>query len=226
MSVSVVKILNQRGWNYKLSYEGVSIHAPTKRDATHLAQSYAYALSETAAKLKGKVRIGWKGCKQPINFYGWMSSENPPTAAETAERMLPLGGAVFCSQLDLPVELLRRMVAAAEAERPVSIVRQDNKKQIIVNQPMADMLQTPAEIATQRVMTRFWLPEDLAELERRLSNERRFTWTYSGGLNERTWAILTTQFETFEVEGIWYRQGTCLATPQLVPIPSGISVPA
>lgn len=225
MSVSVVRILNQRGWNYKLSYEGVSILAPTKRDATHLAQSYGYALSQTAAKINGKVRIAWRGCKHPIEFFGWMASEKPPTPAETAERML-LGGAVFCSQLHLPVELLRRMIAASENELPVSIVRQDNRQQIIVNQPMADMLQTTPEIATQRVMTRFWLPEDLAELERRLRNQGQFTWTYAAGLNERTWAILTTKFETFEAEGIWYRQGTSLATPQLVPIPPEISLQA
>ncbi|MGH8002723.1 MAG: hypothetical protein ACREPR_25635 [Brasilonema sp.] len=219
MSASVLRLLNQPGWNYKLSQEGISILAPTKQDAIHLAQSHGYGLSETAAKIKGKVRIGWKRCKQPIEFYGWMASQKPSTPIETTDCLLPVRGAAFCSQLRLPVELLRRMVAVAENERPVSIVRQDNHKQIIVNKPMSDMLQTSPDIATQRVMSRFWLPEDLAELERRLRNESRFTWTYSGGLNEQTWAILTTEFEAFEVEGIWYRQGICLVTPQLVPIP-------
>jgi hypothetical protein len=222
MSVSILKILNLPGWNYKLSYEGLSIVAPTKRDATQLAQSYGEALSETASKINGKVRIKWRGCKQPIEFFGWMTSQQPPIASETAERILQTGGKVFCSQLHLPDELLYRMVAAADNERPVSIVRQDNRKQIIVNKPMIEMLQTPPEIATQRVMTKFWLPEDLAELEQRLHNDCQFTWTYSAGLNERAWATLTTQFEAFEVEGIWYRQGTCLSTPKLVPIPPGV----
>lgn len=224
MSASILKILNLPGWDYKISYEGVSIVAPTKRDATHLAQSYGEALSETAAKFNGKVRIGWRRCKHPIEFYSWMSSEGAPTPSETAERILRTEGAVFCSQLEMPVGLLRRMIVAAECERPISIVRQDTRKQIIVNQPMADMLQTSPEIATQRVMTRFWLPEDLAELERRLHQDRQFTWTYSAGLNEQAWAVLTTQFEAFEAEGVWYRQGTCLSTPQLVPIPSGAFV--
>ncbi|MBF2063999.1 MAG: hypothetical protein IGS39_06175 [Calothrix sp. C42_A2020_038] len=224
MSASILKILNLPGWDYKISYEGVSIVAPTKRDATHLAQSYGEALSETAAKFNGKVRIGWRRCKQPIEFYSWMTSGAAPTPSETAERILRTGGGVFCSQLEMPVGLLRRMIVAAECERPISIVRQDTRKQIIVNQPMADMLQTPPEVATQRVMTRFWLPEDLAELERRLHQDRQFTWTYSAGLNEQAWAVLTTQFEAFEVEGVWYRQGTCLSTPQLVPIPSGAFV--
>ncbi|RUS98039.1 hypothetical protein DSM106972_082580 [Dulcicalothrix desertica PCC 7102] len=224
MSASILKILNLPGWDYKISYEGVSIVAPTKRDATHLAQSYGEALSETAAKFNGKVRIGWRRCKHPIEFYSWMSSGAAPTPSETAERILRTQGAVFCSQLEMPVGLLRRMIVAAECERPISIVRQDTRKQIIVNQPMADMLQTSPEIATQRVMTRFWLPEDLAELERRLHQDRQFTWTYSAGLNEQAWAVLTTQFEAFEAEGVWYRQGTCLSTPQLVPIPSGAFV--
>jgi hypothetical protein len=226
MSVSILRILNLPGWNYKMSYEGVSIVAPTKLDATHLAQSYGDALCETALKINGKVRIRWRGCKQPIEFYGWMASIQPPTLSETAEQILHRDGAVFCSQLHIPAALLYRMVAAAENERPVSIVRQDNRKQIIVNQPMADMLQTPPEIATQRVMTQFWLPQDLAELEQRLHNHQQFTWTYSAGLNEQAWAILTTQFEAFEVEGIWYRQGTTLSTPELVPIPPEISTPA
>ncbi len=224
MSASILKILNLPGWDYKISYEGVSIVAPTKRDATHLAQSYGEALSDTAAKFNGKVRIGWRRCKHPIEFYSWMSSGATPTPSETAEQILRTEGAVFCSQLEMPVGLLRRMIVAAECERPISIVRQDTRKQIIVNQPMADMLQTSPEVATQRVMTRFWLPEDLEELERRLHQDLQFTWTYSAGLNEQAWAVLTTQFEAFEVEGVWYRQGTCLSTPQLVPIPSGAFV--
>ena len=226
MSTSVLKILNQQGWNYKLSHEGVSIRAPTKRDATNLAQNCGDSLSETAAKIKGKVRIGWRGCKRPIEFFEWMGSSEMPQLAETADRILAFEGAVFSSQLHLPVTLLRRMVTAAENNRPVSIVRQDNYKQIIVNRPMVEMLQTPPEIATQRVMTRFWLAEVLEELEQRLRHESQFTWTYSGGLNEQTWAILTTQFEAFEVDGIWYRQGICLATPRRVPIPSGAFIPA
>src|SRR5689334_2640270 len=113
MSVSVLKLLNQAGWNCKLSHEGVAILAPTKQDAIHLAQSYGYALSETAAKIKGKVRIEWKRCKQPIEFYEWMASQKPNVSAETTKPFLPVGGEVFCSQLHLPVELLRRMVAAA-----------------------------------------------------------------------------------------------------------------
>ena len=225
MSASVLTILHQPGWNYKLSHDGVSILAPTKRDATHLVQSYGYALTETAAKINGKVRVKWRGCKQPIEFYGWMTSQEPSTPAEIANHLLPLRGMVFCSQLYLPRELLRRVVGAAENERPVSIVRLDNHKQIIVNKPMSDMLQTSPEIVTQRVMTRFWLPEDLAKLERRLRNESRFIWTYCGGLNEQTWVILTTEFEAFEVEGVWYRQGTCLATPEHVPIPPGAFAP-
>lgn len=219
--MNVIKVLNLPGWNYKMSYEGVSILAPTKRDATKLAQNYGEALSETAAKINGKVRVGWRRCKQPIEFYGWMASKEVPTPYETAESILHSEGAVFCSQLHLPVGLLQRMIGAAEHERPVSIVRQDNRKQIIVNQPMADLLQTPPAIATQRVMSRFWLQADLDELEQRLRNNRQFTWTYSAGLNEQAWAVLTTHFEAFEVEGIWYRQGTCLSTPQLVPIPAG-----
>ncbi|MBW4570875.1 MAG: PAS domain-containing protein [Tolypothrix carrinoi HA7290-LM1] len=225
MSTSILRILNLPGWNYKMSHEGVSILAPTKRDATDLAQSYGDALSETAAKLNGKVRIKWRGCKNPIEFFGWMSSTGAPTPSETAERILRSGGAVFCSQVHIPKGLLYRMVAAAENERPISIVRQDNRKQIIVNQPMADMLDTPPEVATQRIMTQFWLPEDLAELEQRLRSNSEFTWTYSAGLNEQAWAILTTHFEAFEVEGIWYRQGTCLSTPQLVAIPPGAFAP-
>jgi hypothetical protein len=225
MSACVLRVLNQAGWNYKLSHQGVSIHAPTKQDAISLAQNYGEALSETAAKIRGKVKIGWKRCKHPIEFFGWMVDQTPPPIAETAESLLPTGS-VFCSQLHLPIELLYRIIAAAENERPVSIVRQDNHKQIIVNQAMSDLLQTPPEIATQRVMTRFWLPEDLVELEQRLRSTSRFTWTYSGGLNERTWAILTTEFEAFEVEGIWYRQGTCLTSPTIVPIPVGAFAPA
>lgn len=95
MSGSMLKILNLPGWNYKMSYDGVSILAPTKQDATNLAQSYGEALSETASKINGKVGIKWRGCKQPIEFFGWMASTESPTPSETAERILLQGGLSF-----------------------------------------------------------------------------------------------------------------------------------
>jgi hypothetical protein len=181
-------------------------------------------LAKPQQRLTEKSESNGEAVKIPSSFL--MASNGMPNPSETAERILRNEGTVFCSQLELPIELLKRMVAAAENDRPISIVRQDTRKQIIVNQPMADMLQTSPEIATQRVMTRFWLPEDLAELEQRLTMDRQFTWTYSAGLNEQAWAVLTTQFEAFEADGIWYRQGICLSTPQLVPIPSRAFAPA
>ncbi len=115
---SLLKILNHKpGWDYKLSIQGVIIQAPNQQEASQIAQIYADCLLETAHKLKGRVRIAWKKCKQPIEIFGWMASEQPPTPAETAEQMLSFSDTVFTSQPRLPVPLLKRMVAAGESDR-------------------------------------------------------------------------------------------------------------
>lgn len=217
--MELLKVLNQPHWNYFFTHEGVTIKAPSKQAATQLALMYRECLIETAHRIKGKVKIGWRRCKCPIQFFSWMALEQPPTGYETAEAILRTGGAVFCSLLDLPMPLLKRIVQVAESQRPISIVRRSDRKQIIINKPMEIALQTPAIEATQRIMSHFWCPSDLEILERKFQVASRFQWRYHAALNQRTWAILESEFETFEVNGQWYSQTTFLMNPEPIPFP-------
>lgn len=84
--MDVLKFLNQASWKYYLTHEGVNIKAPTKADANRFAEIYADSLLATAMKLRGRVRIGWRRCKRPIEFQGWMAIQ--PAPHETALAIL------------------------------------------------------------------------------------------------------------------------------------------
>ncbi len=224
LKMELFKVLNQPHWNYFFSHEGITIKAPNKQAATHLALMYRECLTETAYNIKGKVKITWRCCKSPIQIFGWMALEQPPTAYETAEAILRTDGEVLCSLLHLPVPLLKQIVQAGETERPVSIVRCSDRKQIIINKPMEMALQTPAIELTQRIMTRFWRLSDLETLEREFVMTNRFRWQYNAALNPHIWAILESEFERFEVNGQWYSQTTFLMNPEPIPFPSDVII--
>ncbi|WP_315792079.1 hypothetical protein [Fischerella sp. JS2] len=217
--MELFKVLNQPHWNYFFTHEGITIKAPSKQAATQLAMMYRECLTETAYNIKGKVKIAWRCCKSPIQIFSWMALEQSPTPYETAEAILRTDGEVLCSLLHLPVPLLKQIVQAGESERPVSIVRCSDRKQIIINKPMEMALQTPAIESTQRIMTRFWRLSDLETLERELQLTNRFRWQYNAALNPRTWAILESEFERFEVNGQWYSQTTFLIDPEPIAFP-------
>ncbi len=222
--MDILKLLNQPGWDYRLTYRGVNIKAPTKEAANQLADIYSDVLLETAAKLKGRVQIGWRRCKNPFEFFGWMASEQPPTPAETAEQMLSFNDTVFTSQPRLPVPLLKRMVAAGESDHPMSITRHSDNRLIIINDPMEQMLQMPAVEATQRTVSDYWRAEDFAELHRRYREYGHFRWRYDAGINRNVWAILDTEFEKFEADGQWYGQNIILTEPEPIPFPEDVAI--
>ena len=156
--------------------------------------------------------LDWVGNNgKPYEIPAWLASSLSDSSAERekskstpiAEQIL--SSSIYTSQPNIPLPLLRKMAIAAESERPISIVRQRDKKQICINRPMETLLATPAPQACERIMTNFWRPRDLEELERKYRQEGTFTWRYEGGLNEATWAILEARFERFEGnDGNWY----------------------
>ncbi|ARV60125.1 hypothetical protein BZZ01_17175 [Nostocales cyanobacterium HT-58-2] len=222
--MELLKVLNQPHWNYLFTHEGITIKAPSKEAATQLALMYRECLTETAYNIKGKIKITWRCCKSPIQIFGWMASKQPPSAYETAEAILCTDGEILCSLLRVPVPLLKHIVQAGESEKPISIVRCSDRKQIIINKSMEMALQSPAIELTRRIMTRFWRLRDLETLEHELMMTNRFRWQYNAALNPRTWAILESEFERFEVNGQWYSQTTFLINPEPIPFPDDVII--
>lgn len=95
------------------------------------------------------------------------------------------------------IKVLERMI---ESEKPMSLVRMSDDAQLWVNAPMVELLQTPAEEATKRVMADFWMPGDLEALKRRIQQEGNFYHRYQGGLNPSVWAKLEGRFELIEAD--------------------------
>jgi len=222
--MDALKFLNSAHWDYRLTHEGINIKAPTRLAAEQFARTYEECLLVTAAKLKGKVRIGWRRCKHPIELHDWMATQPYPTPHETAEAILSNDGKVFSTIKDLPVPLLKRMVSAGESELPWSIIRNTDQKIVILNTPMSNLIAMPKELATDRVCSDYWRPSDWEELQERYNLYGRFTWRYDAGLNSHTWADLETNFERFEVEGAIYGQNIIYRF-EIVTMPNDVLLP-
>lgn len=173
---------------------------------------------EVANKLKGrmweidawalakgfKLMVYWQGCQGiPYIFDGkYAAATTPPTDTlqeDLKERLILAAGEIYTAYAKIPAELLQYAVKAMESDRPISIVNQDTRQQILINQPMEELLATPADRACTRIMTNFWRPSDLAELDRKYQQmgDVGFEWDYQGGLNESTWAKLAARFKKF-----------------------------
>jgi len=222
--MDALKFLNHAHWDYRLTHEGVNIKAPTRLAAEQFARTYEECLLTTAVKLKGKVRIGWRRCKHPIELHGWMAHQSVPTPHETAETILRNDGKVFSIIKDIPVPLLKRMVAAGESELPWSIIRNTDQKIVMLNTPMSNLIATQKELATERVCSDYWRPGDWEELQDRFRLYGHFTWRYDAGLNNVTWADLETDFERFEVDGAIYGQNI-IYRAEVVPMPDDVLMP-
>ncbi len=225
--MDLIRLLNQPGWDYKLTSSGISIQARTKAAAQQLARKYESQFLETAHKIRGTVKIGWRHCKNPLVIHGWMAAESMPTPAETAEAILSfqgvlIAGTIYCSQARCPVELLKRNVAAAESEKPIGITRHHDGMLIMINRPLEILKETPAPEACALPVAELWRPADFAELQRKYQVHGRFDWAYDAALNPRLWANLQTSFERFRAEdGLWYGINTInFAEP--IPFPADV----
>jgi len=227
--MDLIRLLNQPGHDYKLTPEGISIRVPSKVVAQQLARKYETQFLETAFKLKGTVKIGWKRCKQPLEIHGWMVQQEQPTAAQTAEAILSfqgtlIDGTIYCSQARCPIELLKRNVAAAESEKPIGITRHHDGKLIMVNRPLEILKQTPAPEACALPVAELWRPADFAQLQRKYQVYGQFDWAYDAALNPRLWAQMETRFERFRAEdGLWYGINI-INYAQPVPFPADVQL--
>ncbi len=81
--MDALKFLNQAHWDYGLTDEGINIKAPTRHAAEEFARKSEKCLLATAVKLRGFFRVGWRRCKKPIEFHGWMATQRVPALHET-----------------------------------------------------------------------------------------------------------------------------------------------
>lgn len=197
----LAKLTTEPEWEINFYFGSLLIDAPSKLEALNLVRNedFCEQLANSAARLRLEdARVRFPGCRQALRIPARMASRSTPKKNQNID-------SVFTSQLRLPLPLLKKMIWAAESERPISIVNQRTRQQICVNRPMVELLDTPPEEATQRIMTNFWRPKDLEELERKYKQEKTFYWQYDAALNEKQWAILEARFERFEGgDGDWY----------------------
>ncbi len=223
--MDVIQLIRESGWDWLLCGANTIIVPPDQTAADEFADVLIEALAQSATKLKGEILIRWKDAKTPYRISASLNDDEDtqPLINQVINQIRD--GAAYSSIPHLPSGLLRKMLVAAESENPVSIVRQRDKKQIIINDPMEVALQTPAIDATERIMTGFWRPQDLAYVDQQITELGMFTWHYDAALRPDLWAILESQFERFEVNGEVYGMTTFLKEPEVIPFPEDVLVP-
>lgn len=191
-------IFNEQGLT--LLCDSVEVARNLLKQPSEIA-TWAARLRSKEAFIKCPVSQGFRIFRVPISL-AQQEPESKPVVHE--ENWIFSGSLALNKTL---IQILNRML---ESERPMAMVEMITDQQLWINEPMQKLLQTPATEATTRCMKDFWLPGDLELLKRRCHQESKFVHHYEGGLNPRTWAELTTDFELIEAGDKFYRLATNL----------------
>ncbi|MCT7971125.1 hypothetical protein [Laspinema olomoucense] len=174
--------------------------------------TWAVRLRSKEAFIKCPVSQGFRVFRVPVCL-----AEEPPEIKPVVHEE----NWIFSGSLALNKTLIQILNRMLESERPMALVEMVSDRQLWINEPMQQLLETPATEATQRCMKDFWLPGDLELLKQRCHQETKFVHHYEGGLNPQLWADLSTEFELIEAGDKFYRLATNLdAQPKLLPIKS------
>ncbi|HEY9807899.1 MAG TPA: hypothetical protein V6D13_01035 [Halomicronema sp.] len=176
----------------------------------------ASTLAESAAATKRQwCQIFLPGDSEPYEIpAAWAKKNRPspkkaikiPSSAINPQTFERISSAVYGpSHPVINKDLLHILERMVETERPMSLVRMNDDRQLWINAPMADLLQTEPSLATKRVMTDFWLPGELEYIKIELAQTNSFYHSYQGGLNSSVWAKLEAQFEIVEASGTQFR---------------------
>ncbi|MCT7965009.1 hypothetical protein NG799_01515 [Laspinema sp. D1] len=193
-------ILNEQGLT--LLCDSVEVARNLLKQPAAIA-TWAVRLRSKEAFIKCPVSQGFRVFRVPVS----LAEEQPESKPVTRDENWIFNGDI-CLNKTL-IQILNRMV---ESERPMALVEMMTDRQLWINDPMQQLLQTPASEATQRCMKDFWLPSDLDILKQRCHQESQFVHNYEGGLNPTVWAELTTEFELIEAGDKFYRLATNLDT--------------
>jgi hypothetical protein len=174
--------------------------------------TWAVRLRSKEAFIKCPVSQGFRVFRVPVS-----SAEQPPEPKPVVREE----NWIFSGSLALNKTLIQILNRMLESERPMALVEMISDRQLWINDPMQQLLQTPTTEATQRCMKDFWLPGDLELLKHRCHQETKFVHHYEAGLNPQLWADLSTEFELIEAGDNFYRLATNLdAHPKPLPISS------
>lgn len=220
--MDVIQLISQSGCDWLIAGTNTVIVSPDQTAADELADTLLDSLAKGASNLKGEILIRWNGAKCPYRITASLD-EGQPIANQITSAIVS-GIFTGYDKLHIPVPLLQLMLRAAESDRPVSIVRQRDKRQLFVNNAMEIALQTPAEEAVQRVMNNFWRPADLAYVDQQINELGQVEWRYDAGLRSDLWAYLYSRFERHEIGKEVYGLTTFLDDPEPAAFPADLLV--
>lgn len=191
--------LESRGWTYLPSKSCIVLVAPDRSAANEMIE-YAYEWLKAVANVWGEVVIRWNGCRRGFKVKAEKSPIQPDSIKQITEVQQVFGTALTGIHKPL-IKVLEKMV---DSEHPMSLIRMSDDRQLWVNSPMVQLLETTPAEATERVMTKFWLPGDLEDLkEKVLQCDARvgFDQRYQAGLSPKTWARLYSHFDRIDDGG-------------------------
>jgi hypothetical protein len=207
--------------------EAICFQVRDKRTAINFYRNAYNDLRTIALKFgKKSAFVTYPGCRKPLETLS-MTLASKASASETMHVASPL---VFTGEetkvWDKPwLTTLHKM---ANAERPQTLIRIRDQRQIWCNASFALLMQSRPEAVVQRSVSRYWLREDfeklMIDLRDKGSNGNDFEITYRAALNdEGVWGKLTARNEIIELGGEMYRLSTNLAS-EIIEVPEIVKV--
>jgi len=106
------------------------------------------------------------------------------------------------------LQLLKTIEGMVENERPQTLIRMSDNKQVAINQKFLDILAAPPELACGRNVKMGWNPPDLEECQRLMRQQSRFELKYGSGFNPNLYAVSKGEIQVLEIAGETYRLNT------------------
>lgn len=212
-----MKLLENDGWMYASSSKGFVLKAPSKT-AAQLLMNCAEDWLQAIAQVWGEVLIKWDGCRRGYKF---MAEKKAAINSTNFEQVLAVQQVFGAEQTGLTKPVIDVLATMVESERPMSLVRMSDDRQLWVNEPMVQLQETTPAEAVTRCMVDFWLPGDLEDLKqkvRQCNEQTGFFHKYQAGLSPQTWAKLEGHFD--RIPGGFRRSTTY--TWEVIPKPAAI----
>ena len=216
-------------WGIGFCADGLSLTAPTKKEASRVAELEPETLAKWAHNFgKDATLINYPGGEsyripvamakdapapinlfKPSNFMSIQKSLNADSGELSVIGADTIQSLWIDSAVPINKPLLALMERLIESDRPMALLANDTDRQVWINELAARQLQSSGSDCVRRTMRHFWEGGDLAALHQTLRDTTQpFEHSYRAILNDAqrdVWFAATARYEPIEIDGKSFR---------------------
>ena len=190
--------------NAKFGENAIFINVSNRSLAKDIAIAYEIELARWA-RLFGKAHTVLRFSGKELRISATLAMNNQ------SKKMEVISPQVFTG-INIEVwdrSWLSLMETMISEERPQTLIRISDQRQIWCNQPFAELMRSNPKAIVQRKVSDYWLSSDLERLYQLLDAQGNFDIEYRAQLNdEGIWGRLAANNQIYELNGEFYRLST------------------